>query len=159
MEFFPVIRGIIEDLFESNDDDVVVTKRALDRLGYHRSTGPRPTCFADKDFFDGLRKFQKDRGLKVDGTILPGGETSQALGALLSEKTPEVSLPEPGAVPTPEQCDDLYYNIDIPTCRGIARQRGKKAAARCYATAAERYAKCLQGKPLEDLPPLNVWNN
>jgi RHS repeat-associated protein len=53
-------------------------------------------------------------------------------------------------------CDHQYYEIDIPTCRGISRSRGKAAAARCYASAAKRYAACLVGEPL---PPLDVWNN
>lgn len=55
-----------------------------------------------------------------------------------------------------KNCDNIYYNIDIPTCRGISRSRGKDAGARCYAQAAERYSACLAGRPM---PPLNTWNN
>jgi len=55
-----------------------------------------------------------------------------------------------------KNCDNIYYNIDIPTCRGISRSRGKDAGARCYAQAAERYSACLSGRPM---PPLNTWNN
>ena len=54
------------------------------------------------------------------------------------------------------ECDEQYYNVDIPTCRGISRSRGKLAAARCYESAAERYAACLAGLPM---PPLDTWNN
>ena len=35
-----------------------------------------------------------------------------------------------------KNCDYIYYNIDIPTCRGISRSRGKAAGASCYAVAA-----------------------
>jgi RHS repeat-associated protein len=55
-----------------------------------------------------------------------------------------------------KKCADQYYNVDIPTCRGIGRVRGKQAAAACYASAADRYAACLAGRPLL---PLNTWNN
>ncbi len=50
-----------------------------------------------------------------------------------------------------DECYEQYYEIDIPTCRGISRRRGKEAAARCYASAAERYAACLAGKPIPRL--------
>ncbi len=55
-----------------------------------------------------------------------------------------------------DECDRRYYEVDIPVCRGIARTRGKEAARRCYASANERYAACLAGRPI---PPLDTWNN
>jgi RHS repeat-associated protein len=55
-----------------------------------------------------------------------------------------------------KNCDKIYYEIDIPTCRGISKIRGAKAGELCYASAAERYAACLANKPL---PPLITWNN
>ena len=56
-----------------------------------------------------------------------------------------------------DQCDHLYYEVDIPVCRNIKKRRGADAARRCYASAAERYAACLKGQ--HPLPPLDVWNN
>lgn len=58
--------------------------------------------------------------------------------------------------PAEDQCDYQYYNVDIPTCRAISRRRGKRAAARCYASAAERYGACIAGRPI---PPLDTWSN
>ena len=61
-----------------------------------------------------------------------------------------------------DECEDREevcqerYDTDSATCRAIGRKRGKAAAARCYKTAADRYAACLNGRPL---PPLDVWNN
>ncbi|WP_369944440.1 RHS repeat-associated core domain-containing protein [Xanthomonas medicagonis] len=54
------------------------------------------------------------------------------------------------------QCDHQYYNVDTPTCRVISKKRGSTAGARCYASAAERYSACLNGRPM---PPLDTWNN
>jgi len=55
-----------------------------------------------------------------------------------------------------KRCDHQYYKVDIPTCRGVARNRGQAAGERCYASAAQRYAACLRGQPL---PPLDTYNN
>ena len=49
------------------------------------------------------------------------------------------------------QCEFMYYEVDIPTCRGVSRNRGSAAGARCYASAAERYAACLTGRPIPEL--------
>ena len=56
-------------------------------------------------------------------------------------------------------CDHLHYKVDIPTCNAIARKRGKQAAAKCFASANERYAACRRGVPKDQLPPLDTWNN
>nr|WP_320116894.1 RHS repeat-associated core domain-containing protein [uncultured Desulfuromonas sp.] len=65
--------------------------------------------------------------------------------------------------PQPDGCKDdddghceKIYKTDTDTCNGISRVRGASAGAACHASATERYAACLRGKPL---PPLNTWNN
>lgn len=60
--------------------------------------------------------------------------------------------------PSDAQCDELY-EMDGNTCRQIKKRRGEAAARRCWATAADRYAACLKGRSLDELPPLDVWNN
>ncbi len=54
-----------------------------------------------------------------------------------------------------DDCDKLHYEIDMPTCNAVGRARGAAAAARCIESAVQRYAACIQRKPL---PPLNTWN-
>ena len=54
-----------------------------------------------------------------------------------------------------EHCEELL-RIDTDTCNAITRRRGARAGEACHASATERYAACLRGKPL---PPLNTWNN
>jgi RHS repeat-associated protein len=73
-------------------------------------------------------------------------------------------LPQPRVIPkcepkTHSSRDDRcekQYEIDVSTCNGVSRVRGKAAGARCFATATERYAACLAGRPI---PPLDTWNN
>lgn len=54
-----------------------------------------------------------------------------------------------------KKCQKLYDEVDIPTCNGISRSRGPAAAAKCFASAMQRYAACLRNTPI---PPLNTWN-
>ena len=155
-----------------NDDDVTVVKRSLDRLGYHESSGSAVTPFADHTLIPAIMGFQRDLGLKVDGKVLPDRETAHAIGRLLSNATPAVPLPVAGKMgsakgpkkggPSEAQCDHLYYNVDIPVCRAIIRRRGrvnKALGAVCFASATVRYAACLRGTPMDELPPLATWNN
>jgi RHS repeat-associated protein len=55
----------------------------------------------------------------------------------------------------PRDCETLY-ETDQSTCRAISRARGPAAAARCWASAGDRYGACLAGRPI---PPLDIWNN
>jgi hypothetical protein len=60
--------------------------------------------------------------------------------------------------PSDTECEALL-KIDSDTCRQISKKRGKQAGARCYATAMDRYGACLAGKPKNQWPPLDTWNN
>jgi RHS repeat-associated protein len=64
--------------------------------------------------------------------------------------------PLPPAPKARKDCDDIYNNVDTPTCNGITRARGAIAGARCHASAAERYGAGLAGRPMQ---PLDIWNN
>ncbi|MFL6621611.1 MAG: RHS repeat-associated core domain-containing protein [Sulfurifustis sp.] len=61
----------------------------------------------------------------------------------------------PGCKKKDNGCEELY-RIDTDTCNAITKRRGRRAGETCHASASERYAACLRGKPL---PPLNTWNN
>ncbi len=167
MYLYPFVKGVYEWLSEDNDDnDVTVAKSLLGRLGFGRRRTEGPSCFAGKEFFDDVRRFQKDQGLKVDGVITPDGETAQAIDRLLAEQPPDdLDPPAPGERPSEDQCWQNFQEIDTPVCRRIERFRrgpgknGKRAAALCWASANERHAACLGGRPLDQLPPLNIWNN
>ena len=118
--------------------------------------------FTDDQLFSALSAFQADRRLKTDATMNPEGETARELGLLLAPNTPKVEDPvklqASDQSPSKEACDHLFWNVDVPTCRAIEARRGKRAAARCYHTAAARYGACLKGRPIDQLPPLDTWN-
>ena len=63
---------------------------------------------------------------------------------------------EEGKVCLPDDDCEKLYEIDTATCNGITRIRGPRAGTVCHASASERFAACLAGRPI---PPLNTWNN
>ncbi|MEK9660672.1 MAG: peptidoglycan-binding domain-containing protein [Alphaproteobacteria bacterium] len=183
----PLINGVYEWLAEDNDDDDVITlKNFLRPLGYGRS-GPA-TCFADQKFLDDIRRYQKDRGLKVDGVVAPVGETSRSIAQDFSEKTHLLSEgietwqdvdDEWGEDEHGKRCAFSLLTVDLPSCEGqakalekrlirqgrkpgYARQQGRQFYATCEQQAYDRYAACLRDHPAKDFdkdrPPL-PWAN
>lgn len=65
-------------------NDLMNTKRALNQLGYYDIP---PDCgfddWTDDAMFDGIKRFQKANGLKVDAFMRPGGPTETAMNKLL----------------------------------------------------------------------------
>lgn len=65
--------------------DTVNIKRALNHLGYYPQLPDGGFGdWVDHEMFDGIRKFQSDNGLKVDGFMRPGGETETVINHALS---------------------------------------------------------------------------
>lgn len=70
--------------------DIVNTKKALNQLGYYDIPPHRGIDdWTDDPMFNGIRAFQKDNSLKIDGFMRPGGPTEQAIQQRLA------SVPEP----------------------------------------------------------------
>lgn len=74
--------------------DIKNTKRALNVLGYYNVSPHRGIDdWTDDSMFDGIRRFQKANGLKVDGFMRPGGPTELALNRLIQRQS--VGSPHP----------------------------------------------------------------
>lgn len=96
MGFFENLAGFLKGVVGNNRDndleDVLSVKRGLSEAGYYDLTrAPEPHGYITKEMDDGIRRFQQDNGLRVDGYLLPGGETENALrrrtsGALQDRK-------------------------------------------------------------------------
>lgn len=72
--------------YPADPDDIMNTKRALNRLGYYKIPAHRGIDdWTDDAMFDGIRSFQKANGLKVDAFMRPGGPTEAALKEGLGE--------------------------------------------------------------------------
>lgn len=144
----------------ADPNDVVVVKRSLERLGYYQQPKWGLQDFTDGQMFEGIKAFQRDHGLRVDGIMRPGGETATALGPLLLqvEQKPHEADEEalnPDSRPPKERCDELYYHRDIPICNQVTAIFGAKRGAICQQSAALRYSMCLRGTPIHALPRLD----
>ena len=123
-----------------------------------------PIIFVDPEGFDGVAAAATmGRGLTAAGitSILDGPiPVGEIIGAGILLSSGAYALYQLYCTGVSEErekeCDKQYYEVDIPTCRAISSRRGKAAGVRCYASAAERYAACLSGRPM---PPLDTWNN
>lgn len=204
-DFFQLNRPLKRDA-NADLNDVFKVKTVLSDLGHYEVPDWGVTQYPDDGLFKGIKSFQRDHGLKVDGIMNPGGETEQTLSSVLQSvitnpimdlqthnkkrensgiqmaavaAAPAIpwlatqipgwiagvagllgmSLPLKGDTPQSDNCDYQLYNVDRPVCNAISKRHGKQAAARCYASASERYAACLDGKPPSQWPPLDTWNN
>lgn len=76
----PVAKGFVSD-----DDDILNTKKALLSIGHYKMGDGGLTPKPDNGLYDGLKKFQSQNNLKVDGIMKPGGPTAGALGSILGK--------------------------------------------------------------------------
>lgn len=75
--------------------DIINTKTALSQLGYYDVPPHRGIDdWTDEAMFNGIRAFQKDNDLKVDGVMRPGGPTETAINAGLAEDGEKPGLGE-----------------------------------------------------------------
>lgn len=62
----------------NHPDDILLVKAALDRLGRYRHRGDAHG-YIDRRLHDAILGYQRDRGLRRDGVLKPGGETERCL--------------------------------------------------------------------------------
>jgi len=65
--------------------DILNVKTALEKVGSYEKPEWGMTDFTDNQMFDGIKKFQKDNGLKVDGIMKPDGETVSKLNEVIAQ--------------------------------------------------------------------------
>lgn len=78
-DFLKLRKEVSETTADIEPDDVLSIKRRLKGLGYYEEPEWGMTKFTDNQMFDGIRKFQTDNKLKVDGIMKPDGETQNAI--------------------------------------------------------------------------------
>lgn len=81
MAFFEALSGFLKQPVGNNLDnapeDVKNTKRRLNTLGYFEDDTEND--FITRDLDDGIKRFQDDNDLRIDGKLLPGGETERTI--------------------------------------------------------------------------------
>lgn len=77
----------IGEEFNMDLDDSLNTKKALADLGHMKVPDHGLTEFPDRPMIDGVKSFQKEQGLAVDGVIKPDGPTIGRLNKILAKKS------------------------------------------------------------------------
>jgi hypothetical protein len=72
-----LLRRPLSPTSDADPDDVLAAKSAFKTLGYYEVPDYGLTPYPDQALFDGIRNYQKDKRLTVDGYMLPEGETEQ----------------------------------------------------------------------------------
>ena len=93
--------------------DVLNVKLALNRMGFYDVPDYGMTPYADRTMFDGIRRFQRANGLRVDGVMQRGHATERAMNDALRRASAE--RPE-----RPKQCEDIARQI-----RELRAERGE----------------------------------
>ncbi len=93
--------------------DVLNVKRALNRMGFYDVPDYGMTPYADRTMFDGIRRFQRAKGLRVDGVMERGRATERAMNDALRRASAE--RPE-----RPNPCEGIGIIIrPVPTGGGV----------------------------------------
>ena len=72
------LSGRVGDGSVNQPEDILLVKSALEWLGRYRHRG-EPNGYIDHRLRDAILGYQRDRGLRRDGYLNPGGETECCL--------------------------------------------------------------------------------
>ena len=88
MALIPKLKNTIGRNYSVEENDTLTMKNVLKRLGHYETPDYGMTPFPDEPMFEGIRGFQKTKGLAVDGVVAPQGPTARALGEALQPTVP-----------------------------------------------------------------------
>ena len=92
MAVIPKLKSTIGRNYSVEEDDTLTMKNVLKKLGYYETPNYGMTPFPDEPMFEGVRGFQKAKGLLVDGIVAPRGPTARALGEALNPTVPRRAM-------------------------------------------------------------------
>jgi|GEM_PF-6439120 len=136
------LASTISSSHNTEPDDVIKTKNALAQTGHYEVPSFGITPYPDSPMIDGMKSFQKDNGLKIDGVMRPGGPTETALGKKTGSNS-SVDL-YASAPKKPKQPKPQPPKIDPLT--GLAEIKMPKVAK----PKANPWFKSAKVKPLTD---------
>jgi hypothetical protein len=122
------LRKAIAPNVTMDPDDVLSTKSALGQLGHYDLKRDGLDAIATRPMIDGLKRFQRDQGLKVDGLMKPDGPTATRMTTLIGDSS--LGDGYNGGV---EEADDspdrvIESTFRLPKARGLPTTRRNTAA-------------------------------
>lgn len=100
MEFYKKFKKAIGQNLDNDPEDIIKAEKALKDAGYFN--GEHSHGFITKELDDGIRKFQRENGLKQDGVMHPDGETERILLR---------NIPVPQRKPKQKDGEDVFEKI------------------------------------------------
>lgn len=85
-DFLKLRKEVSETTADIEADDVLSVKKKLKDMGHYKEPEWGMSAITDNGMFDGIRNFQKEKGLKVDGIMKPQGETENKMNEVLGQK-------------------------------------------------------------------------
>ena len=156
------LRSPIRPDWNLDPDDVLLTKGALNRLGYYEVPDWGTTPYPDASMFDGIKSFQRREKLDIDGVMNPDGPTIERLGHALTRNLTgdNDNCPNCGGQHSEQQheagkkadCESQLLR-DEAICRMLPRPLSR---ARCWETAKIRNNQCKAGMPLTRLVVVQI---
>lgn len=98
--FDSILSGLTKPVgqnLDNNSDDILKAERDLKKAGYFDKD--HSEGFITKELDNGIRKFQKDNDLKMDGIMNPDGETERTLQKYVRTPTPKRKPVKPNNFP------------------------------------------------------------
>lgn len=109
--FLKLNKEVSEHTSDIEPIDVLSVKNRLKDLGYYKEPEWGMTNFTDNQMFDGIRNFQENEGLKVDGVMKPDGETENKINEVIEKKNGQQDNPSAQTDPNKEIRDQMYSVI------------------------------------------------
>lgn len=81
------LKNSVGNNLANDPDDVIAVKSVMTRMGRLRLDPDKaePHAYLTRDLDEALKSYQKERGLRVDGIMFPGGETEKSLNYELKQ--------------------------------------------------------------------------
>ncbi len=85
--FADFLSGSVGNNLDNEPEDVRNTKKNLKNLGFFDDETDNE--FITKELDSGIKSFQKEKNLKIDGRLFPGGETEREIFKTLEKRNPD----------------------------------------------------------------------
>lgn len=72
-----LLKQTLGSSYDTNPDDVWITKHNLQKAGFYQQPEHGMTEFPDNQLIDAVKQYQSENGLRIDGVMKPGGETER----------------------------------------------------------------------------------
>lgn len=149
------VGNTISQSSNTKPDDVLKTKNALVQTGYYKTPSFGITSSPDMGMINGLKGFQKDNGLKVDGVMKPKGPTESKIGETLANQGfKNVGLLKKTKVPPKPKTAKIDPLTGLPE---VKMPKLKKATAKIWEQVAQNsspkenpWFQSPKLKPVED---------